>query len=74
MDKKQRTNNKSAIKKIINSYSNKKATIKKDKKSFQYAVAVVLNHGEIKKDPQRLTKIKTFVDKYNWDGINYLSE
>ena len=37
---------------------NKKATInpinKKDNKSFQYAVAVVLRYEEIKKDPQRI--------------------
>ena len=39
----------------------KKATINpgnnKDNKCFQYAVTVALNHKEIKKDPQRITKI-----------------
>ena len=43
---------------------NKKATInpinKKDNKCFQYAVTVALNYEEIKKDPQRITKIKPF--------------
>ena len=38
---------------------NKKATInpinKKDKRCFQYAVTVALNHEEIKKDTQRTT-------------------
>ena len=24
-----------------------------------------------KKDQQRITKIKPFIDKYNWEGINY---
>ena len=47
----------------------KKATInpinKKDNKCFQYAVTVALNHEEIKKDPQRITKIKPFVNKCN---------
>ena len=42
----------------------KKATInhinKKDKR-FQYDVTVVLNHEEVKKDPQRTTKIKPFI-------------
>ena len=33
---------------------------KKDNKYFQYAVTVTLNHEEIKKDPQRITKIKSF--------------
>ena len=48
---------------------NKKATInhinKKDNKCFQYAVAVALNYEEIKKDPQRVTKIKPFINQYN---------
>ena len=40
---------------------NEKHTInKKDKKCFQYAVTVALNHEVILKDPQRITKIKPF--------------
>ena len=27
-----------------------------------------------KKHPQRITKIKFFINKYNWKGINYSSE
>ena len=57
---------------------NKKAAInsinKKDNKSFQYAITVALNYEEIKEDPQRITKIKSFINKYNWQRINYLSE
>ena len=57
---------------------NKKATINpinnKDNKYFQYAVTVTLNYEEIKKDPQRITKIKLFINKYNWEGINFPSE
>ena len=56
---------------------NKKATInpinKKDK-CFQYAVTVALNHEEIKKDLQRVTKIKPFINKFNWEGTNFTSE
>ena len=41
---------------------NKKATInpfnKRDNKCFQYYTTVALNSGEIKKDSQRITKIK----------------
>ena len=47
------------------SIKNKKATInpinKKDK-CFQYAVTVALNDEEIKKDPQRITNIKPFIN------------
>ena len=49
---------------------NKKATInpinKKDNNCFKYAVTVALNDEEIKKDPQRITIIKSFINKYNW--------
>ena len=48
---------------------NKKITInhvnKKDNKCFQCNVTVTLNYEEIKKDPQRITKIKPFINKYN---------
>ena len=47
---------------------------KKDNKCFQYAVPVALNHEEIKKDPQRITKITPFINKYSWEGINFPSE
>ena len=57
---------------------NKKATIntinKKDNKCFQYAVTVALNNEEIKKDLQRIAKIKPFINKYNWEGINLPSQ
>ena len=29
-----------------------------------------LNRKDINKDPQRMTKIKPFIDKYNWKGIS----
>ena len=58
---------------------NKKATInpihKKDNKCFQYTVTVALNHEEIKKDLQkRMAEIKYFINKYNWERINFLSK
>ena len=34
---------------------------KKDNKPFQYPVTVTLNIEEIKKDPQRITKVKSFL-------------
>ena len=57
---------------------NKKATInpinKKDNKCLQYFVTVRLSYEEIKKDPQRITKIKPFINKYNWEGVHFPSE
>ena len=57
---------------------NKKATInpinKKYNKCFQYAVTVALNHEEVRKNPERITKIKTFINKYNQEGLNFPSQ
>ena len=46
----------------------KKATINpknNDDKYFQYALTVALNYEQIKKNPQRISKIKPFIDQYN---------
>ena len=47
--------------------------IKKDK-WLEYNVKITLSYEEIKKDPQRITKIKPFINKYTWEGINFPSE
>ena len=52
----------------------RKTINKKDRKYFQYSVTVTLNYEEITKGSQRITKIKLFVNKYNWEGINFQSE
>ena len=47
---------------------NKKGTINpknNDDKHFQYALIVALNHEQIGKDPQRITKMKPFIDQYD---------
>ena len=52
----------------------KKATINlenKDDKCFQYAVMVALNYEKIKWNPDRISHIKPFINKYNWEEINY---
>ena len=57
---------------------NKKVTInpinKKDNKYFQYAKIVTSKYEKIKKDPQRIAKIKPFINKYNWQGIYFPSK
>ena len=52
----------------------KKSTINpknNDDKCFQYAVPLALNLDTIKKDPQRISKIKPFIDQYNWKDIDF---
>ena len=55
----------------------KKATInpkKTDDKCFQYSIAVALNYEEIESHPERISNIKLFINKYNWNEINYPSK
>ena len=54
----------------------KKSTINpknNDDKCFQYAVTLALNLDKIKKDQQRVSKIKPFIEKYNWEDIDFPS-
>ena len=57
---------------------NKKATInpknKNDVNCFQYAITVALNHQNIGRDPQKISKIKRFINQYNWKGIEFPTE
>ena len=43
---------------------------KKDNKYFQCAIKFALNH---EKHPEAITRIKLFIDRYNWEGIDYRS-
>ena len=52
----------------------KKCTINQknnDNKCFQYATTLALNINSIDKHPQRVLKIKAFIDNYNWNDINF---
>ena len=42
-----------------------------DNKCFQYAATLALNINSIDKYHQRITKIKPFIDNYNWNDINF---
>ena len=60
--------------------SNKKATVdpKNDKGEdnycFMYAVTVALDHNEIGAHPERINKILPYIQKYNWNRINFPSK
>ena len=52
----------------------KKSTINprtNDHKCFQYAVTLALNLNRINKHPQRISKIKPFLDQNNWKDIDF---
>ena len=55
---------------------NKKETINpknKDNKCFKYAVTAALNYNEINNHPEKISKLKPFIDKYNWKDIEFPS-
>ena len=54
----------------------KKSTINpksNDDKCFQYAVTLALNLNRIDNHPERISKIKPFIDQYNWKDIDFLA-
>ena len=56
---------------------NKKATInpknKNDNKCMQYAISTALNYEKINNHPERISKIKPVINKYDWKDINFPS-
>ena len=54
----------------------KKSTINpknNDKKCFQCAVTLALNLDKINNNPERISKIKPFIDQYSWKDIDFPS-
>ena len=56
---------------------NKRAIInpsnKRDGNCFQCALTLALNHQNIERDDQRISKIKPFINHYNWNDIDFPS-
>ena len=56
---------------------NKKTTIKpknkNNNKCLQYAIVAALNYQQIENKPKRISKIKRFINKYDWKNINFPS-
>ena len=50
--------------------SKKEAIINSDN-CFQNALNDALNYQNIEKDPQRISKIKCYISKYNWEVIEF---
>ena len=51
----------------------KEAIINNNNKNnnFQNALDDVLNYQAIVKDPQRIWKLESYINKYNWEGIDF---
>ena len=55
----------------------KKVTINSkntDDKCLQYTATVALKYQKIKWNPERVSDIKSFINKYNWKETNYPSK
>lgn len=50
--------------------ANKKAR-NNDDMCLNYAVSAALSHEKIRKNPQRITKIRPFVDQCKWKEMNF---
>ena len=50
--------------------SKKEAIINSDNDS-QNALDDALNYQNIERDPQRISKLKPYINKYNWEGIEF---
>ena len=46
-----------------------KEAIINNNNDFQYALDDALDYQTIEKDPQRISKLKLYINKYNWRGI-----
>ena len=52
----------------------KKSTINpknNDLKRFQYAATLALNFDNINNHPEKISKIRPFIDQYNWKDIDF---
>ena len=63
---------------LCTGYKNKETKInlkKEDKKCFQYAATIICNnYKEIESYLERVSNIEPFMNKYNWERINYPSK
>ena len=49
----------------------KKESITNEDNCFQNALNDSLDCQQIKKDPQKISKLKSYINQYNWKGIKF---
>ena len=49
----------------------KKELIINNNNNFQNALDNMSNHQTIEAQPERISKLKPYINKYNWEGINF---
>ena len=68
-----------AVKSKLELYSSewlrsKKESITNEDNCFQNALNDSLDYQKIKKDPQKISKLKPYINQYNWKAIKFLSD
>ena len=68
-----------AVKNKLELYSSKwlrskKESITNEDNCFQNALDDALNYQTIKANPERISKLKAYINQYNWKGIKFLSD
>ena len=51
----------------------KKETIISGDNDFEDALDDALNYQNIETHPERISKLKSYINKYNWEGIEFLA-
>ena len=52
----------------------KKETIISGDNDFENALNDALNYQNIETHPERISKLKPYINKYNWEGIEFLAD
>ena len=52
----------------------KKESLTDENNYFQNTLNDSLDYQKIKKDPQKISKLKPYINQYNWKGIKFLSD
>ena len=68
-----------AVKKKLELYSSEwlrteKESITNEDNCFQNVLNDSLNYQRIKKDPQKISKLRPYINQYNWKGIKFPSD
>ena len=56
--------------KVLRWLKGKQEAIINNNNNFQNALDDALNYQIIENNPQRISKLKPYINKYNWEGIN----
>ena len=43
----------------------------KNNRYFQYSITIALNYQKISNKPERVLKVKPFINNFNWNEINF---